>query len=323
LGSESARFDQSAIWLRKSNFMFYSRPNIAPLRWDLAVLPEWDGYKNFEGVTSEGDRFEVHFSGGWITVERAGAEVLSEAIAPFGTMDMTPEQVCDVLGLTVRGERIDTAGMRTGVRGYDWSGRTTYWQSTHLLASGDDAREFVAEAIRGLQGSLLVQADFRSHGRVRVRRVKFLMDSDELVYIGLGGDLARIEGMLEREETSWDEFETAFGYAVEVSWRNQSWDGPRAPEFSHRKYRVKTSYQTADQAAQEHTRKLLAVMEKYFFRKWEAVNLATGAAVEFEDPNDEMSYSADVRDLCLEKPGRYLLVKQNRDGSEIGFRPAY
>src|SRR5262252_6155752 len=95
--------------------MFYSRPKIEPLHWDLVDLPTPNGSRNFDGLTSDRRPVDFRFSGGWLTVERGapGAspddpmeEALSIQIAPFGVLDIEPEQICDMLGLTINGRKI-------------------------------------------------------------------------------------------------------------------------------------------------------------------------------------------------------------------------
>ena len=91
-----------------------------------------NGSKNFDGATTDGRYVDFRFSGGWLSVERGpvGAppdtdmeEVLSECISPFGTMDITPEQICDILGIMVLGQKIVSREGARGSRGFDWSGR--------------------------------------------------------------------------------------------------------------------------------------------------------------------------------------------------------
>src|ERR1043165_1048525 len=123
--------------------MFYSRPDIDPLGWDLLDLPTPNGSRNFDARTSDDRPVDFRFSSGWLTVERGepgapqdetGTEtVLEKQIAPFGVMDIYPEQICDLLGLTVSGEKVVLEDLSPQARGFDWSGQTTYWVSTHRL----------------------------------------------------------------------------------------------------------------------------------------------------------------------------------------------
>ncbi len=87
-------------------------------------------------------------------------EVLSLKIAPFGVMDIEVEQICDMLGITVNGCRIDSAGIRTGARGFDWSGQTTVWDSSHLMQHRNDAREFVQKLCDAFPGCMLMQTEY-------------------------------------------------------------------------------------------------------------------------------------------------------------------
>ena len=99
--------------------MFHSRPNIEPLGWDLVGLPIPNGIKNFDALTYDLRPVYFRFSGGWLTVERDPCNappdgpnmetILSVPISPFGVMDIYPEQVCDILGLTVNGQKMDSA----------------------------------------------------------------------------------------------------------------------------------------------------------------------------------------------------------------------
>ena len=80
-------------------------------------------------------------------------EVLSLKIAPFGIMDIQVEQICDMLGITVNGCRVESAGIRTGARGFDWSGQTTTLDSCHLKQSRNEAPEFVQKLCDAFPGS--------------------------------------------------------------------------------------------------------------------------------------------------------------------------
>ena len=314
--------------------MFYSRPKIEPLGWDLIGMPTRNGEKHFDAVTSDMRPIGFRFSGGWLTVERGPKNaapdgpdmetVLSVPISPFGTMDIYPEQLCDILGLTVNAKKIDSAGMATGARGFDWSGRTTYWQSTHLMKDADDARTFLNELSAALPESVVVQPEWRSHGRLRCRQIKFLMDSDEVVTLGIGADRARLNNMLADEELSWDEFETFFPYSIEFSRRDRDdvtgeryiyQNGARdlALDYRivpHRRYRIRTRYLTEDAAAQSITKTMLSIANGYFCRGLQIVSLHTGAVLDdnARDDQDENSYSRTLRDCCLERPKQFLFV---------------
>jgi hypothetical protein len=309
-------------------------------------LPAPNGSRNFDGLTSDSRPVDFRFSGGWLTVERRPAnappnsadmeEVLSVCISPFGVMDIYPEQICDILGLTVNGRKIDSTGIAAAARGFNWSGRTTYWHSTHLMQPREDARIFIQQLIDTFPGSILVQPVWGSHARLRCRRIRFLMATDDVVTLGIRYDKVRLEKLLDAEESSWDEFENVFSYSIEFSRRDSDGDdvtgeryirsrGSAPPGLDyhtipHRQYRIRTEYLTDDVEAQSLTGKLLSIMDSYFGRGLRTVNLQTGAvlAENMEDEEDEKSYSKALRDECLERPKQYLFV-----GVTTGESPAF
>ncbi|QQG36352.1 MAG: hypothetical protein HYS17_00740 [Micavibrio aeruginosavorus] len=98
--------------------MFYSRPDIKPLGWNLKELPVPDGSKNHLAVTTDGKIIGFRFSSGVLHVRYSDPggtdsffqmenELYKKAIAPFGTTDIFPEQLCDIIGLTVQGQKIE------------------------------------------------------------------------------------------------------------------------------------------------------------------------------------------------------------------------
>jgi len=309
--------------------MFYSRPKIDPLGWDLIDLPTPDGSRNHSARTSDNRPVDIRFSSGWLTVERGPVdapddspemeEVLSLPIAPFGIMDIKPQQICDLLGLTVDGERVDTAGVYLGARGFDWSGFTTYWWSTHMMQIRDDARIFVNELLRTFPGSILVQPKWGSGGRLRCRRIQFMMDTDEMVTVGLDPDESRLKELVSGEEVSTEHYESVFSYRVEFDRTDDFYTDPTGSRFirergagdlarnwttvGHRNYRVRTEFQTANALSQERMQSLLALLDRYFCRGLESVNIETGAVIQprLEDDTDTLSYSRLLREEWADK----------------------
>ncbi len=328
--------------------MFYSRPKFAPLGWDLPDWPELRGTKHFDAITSDGRPVDFWFSGGWLTVSRgpSGApvdcpdmeEIVSAKIAPFGTMDIQPEQICDMLGITINGNRIDSAGIRTAARGFDWSGRTTYWESSHLMQQRNDGREFVQKLCDAFPGSMLIQTEWGSHGRGRSRQIKFLMASDEVTCLGIGPRPAAVEAMLSGEQGP-EEGERAFAYNIgfcsddpfggdTTGARHVHQNG--ASEFNlkydviqHRRYKIRVEYETADAEAQAYTQTLLSIIDASFCRGLEVVNLQTGAVIaeDLPDDADRWSYSVALRDEWRSKPERYFYVSRSVLGDQSGWEP--
>jgi hypothetical protein len=334
--------------------MFYSRPNIAPLGWDLVALPTPNGSRNFDAITSDGRPIDVRFSSGWLTVERGqpGAgpdsemeEVLSLQISPFGVIDISPAQICDILGLTVNGAKIDVAELWAMELGSDWTGRTTYWFSSHLMLWGEDAETFTQKISRAFPGSVLVQARWGSGLEVRCRQIKFFMNTDEIVTFGVTYDNDRLQKMLAAERVPNDEFEAVLKHRITfISQYYPSQDltgrtfivGKGADKLdldyvvtASRRYDIRMEYLTDDTQAQSIMNKLLAVINDYFCRGFQIVNLQNRAilGVDLDDEEDTRSYSKNFRDWCLEAPNRYLFVStlSRTIAAEpftfIGYRP--
>jgi hypothetical protein len=92
--------------------MFYSRPSIEPLGWDLAEFRP-NGAFAFVGTTTDNRPVDIKYRSGWLQVwsGEPGApstdeeRVLVAKIGPLYHGYMLPEQVCDVLGLTIKGQK--------------------------------------------------------------------------------------------------------------------------------------------------------------------------------------------------------------------------
>ena len=331
--------------------MFYSRPSIEPFGWDLLALPSPNGSKNFDGLTSDMRPVDFRFSGGWLIVEVGPPharpdgddmeEVLSIQIAPFGVMDISPEQICDMLGLTVNGRRVEAPILPAGARGFDWSGRTTYWRSTHMLESGADARILLQKMVDAFPGAVLIQPEWGSHARVRCRQIRFLMSTDELATVAVVYEKHMLDALLAAEEVSWEEFEKGFGYAIEFIRGDHSGEdvtgerpiysrtsalGLKYRTIHHRRYRVETRFPTADMRAQAISKTLLSILDEHFCRGLQIVDLQTGARLEdLPDEEDTRSYSRALRDACLSDPNGYLFVGAQGSYEKpvyFGARPA-
>ena len=44
--------------------------------------------------------------------------VLSMSISPFGAMDILPEQLCGIMGVTVKGQKVSASGLKPRSRGF-------------------------------------------------------------------------------------------------------------------------------------------------------------------------------------------------------------
>jgi hypothetical protein len=270
--------------------------------------------------------------------------VLSMPISPFGTIDIFPEDICEILGLTVNGKQISAPPVAPGGLDFDWSGRTTYWVSTHRMMLRDDAETLVRRISNAFPGSVLLQPSWPEGPlKVRCRQIKFMMPTDTMVSIGVDCDKSRLDQMLAAEEVPTAEFEDVIRYRINLIRADHEGEdmtlkrhidsrGARELDLDydvihHRRYRITTQYATDDARAQSIMKELLAIFDDYFYRGIQIVDLRTGAIVEEDltDEEDTKSYSKTFRGWCLERPRRYLYVgilgyPDNK--TFVGFRPS-
>jgi hypothetical protein len=181
--------------------MFYSRPDIEPLAWDLLDLPTPNGSRNFGARTSDGRPIDFRFSSGWLTVERGepGARdketdsetVLSVQVAPLGVTDIYPEDLYDILGFTVPGRMISSSELSAQPARFRLVG--PHDVLGHAQDDGSRRRRGTVEKIiAAFPGSVLRQPAWGSGLRVRFREIRFMMNSDEMVSIGVDVDRPRL-----------------------------------------------------------------------------------------------------------------------------------
>jgi len=193
--------------------------------------------------------------------------VLSMPISPFGTIDIFPEDICEILGLTVNGKQISAPPVAPGGLDFDWSGRTTYWVSTHRMMLRDDAETLVRRISNAFPGSVLLQPSWPEGPlKVRCRQIKFMMPTDTMVSIGVDCDKSRLDQMLAAEEVPTEEFNDVIGYRINLIRADHEGEdmtlkrhidarGARKLDLDyevihHRRYRITTEYATDDARAQ-------------------------------------------------------------------------
>ena len=320
--------------------MFYSRPNIKPLGWDLEELPKPEGSRNHLAKTIDGKIIGFRFSSGWLDVRYSNSgdtdsffqmkhQYYKNPIAPFGTTRILPEQLCDLLGLTVRGQKIDLPSEKIEQLGndcIDLSGKTTYWKSSHLMLAygSSDVDELIDKILRVFPDAALLQSKFsRSQKTVKIKRrqISFLMDSDEHVLIGVGLGQNDIDRALV-SETNIFPFRVSFGRQSDVSkgditrknFINEKYGANKLDlkyeVINHRLWQFSTEFKTEDSFAQECMKTLLSVINDHFYNELEAINIQTGKLLKrgFDKALDFPSYSKNFYAWCLEKPNRYLSV---------------
>jgi hypothetical protein len=317
--------------------MFYTRPDIEPLGWDLSELRP-NGVFHFVGTTSDNCPVHIKYRNSWLqvwrgTVGASNAEniVLEKPIGPPFHRDLLVEQICDLLGITINGkkpvlteeQRLEAAERKPIL---DWSGRTTYWESWHYLF--DEDLELLLEEIKEtFPDSILVQGAFTRVGR-RYRKINFFIRSDDYIRIGIGGDAKNIENMLGKPNVSIRESAEVFKYCIDFdcidSPPGRSDMGKALIEgynknnlkldyrvICPRHFRLKTHYLTHDKTGQKFMEELLRIIKKHFFQNYQIVNLQTKSVLkicEESETNYRNSYSNRLKQWCLEKPNHYLSV---------------
>ena len=332
--------------------MFYSRPDIESPGWDLKALPEPDGSRNHLAETVDGKTVGFRFSSGWLTVRYSETgsrhytemerELFCKKIAPFGVTNIFPEQLCDLMGLTVRGQVVahpscermeDTYGW--GGQYIDLSGRLTYWRSSHrMLAYGsDDAHNFVARILKALPDAIMIQSEF-SEDRltVRKRQISQLMHSDEHVLIGTGLSHEDVRSHVESGENT-----NVFPFSLR-QWRhsdpmkgditNKNLIKERHPEqektlrydvINHRQWFFSSQYESDDDYARICMGRVLDIIEDYFKSDVQVIDLQSGRIVSerYTLDHEYGYYSKNFRDWCLEKPERYIAIGYEPPESSI------
>ena len=308
--------------------MFYTRPKIEPLEWDLTALPVWDGGEHFNASTTDGRPVLFDFQDGsvraWI-----GSQGTSEAtekvvdythIAPVGCYFIHPIQLCDVLGLTVKGKALNPAELSASEIAFDFSGNTTHWSYTHLRVLQSDMQSFFNDLANVYPDCIFIQrAKLGSNSKYR--QIPFVCDADKTVIMGIGPNRALLEKALAGDGADSKALNAAFDYSVgfaigndpsKVFTRNML-DENGGKELGLKYYipdfrfaSMSTTYATSDEKAQSFTKILLSSVEKKFYSGAEYIDLQTNKVIVRKD--DGWRYSRQLRDWCHERPDRFLHV---------------
>ena len=194
-----------------------------------------------------------------------------------------------------------------------------------------DAERFIKELSRVFPDSVLVQPSWEESAmRLKWRQIKFLVRSDECVTVGIGYNKAELERLLAAEEISTAEYESVFAYSIEFTRRDRSYEDVTRKKLidargankldldysvlNHKQYRIRMQFFTEDAYAQFLMKELLSVIDRYFSRGFQIVNLQTGAVIleDLKDEYDTMSYSNTLRDHCLKRSKQYLIVSDTQ-----------
>ncbi|MGM0423152.1 MAG: hypothetical protein ACQEQL_08680 [Pseudomonadota bacterium] len=342
--------------------MLFSRPDIRPLNWDLKELPVPDGSRNHAAYTSEGWQLDFRFSGGWLTVsldkDATGdlqnmTVIIEKHIAPFGTTKIFPEQLCDICGLTVQGEKQSVSVERVNAsnvssRYYiDLSGTTTYWKSHHLTMLHDDLDDFLSQAENLYPDMVLLQSKLSLNDDkyvVKWREIEFLLNTDEHVNIGIGSSQPEIKTMVKNNKLS-------FPFLIHINCgtlrsdvTGKTWVENHLKRegtdldynvINHRRIHIWVEYRTDDVYAQDCMKKLISLINDFFVSEFYLVNIKNPDRVKgpYTDHYILPSYSKALRDWCLQKKNRFIKInyalkpsenpheENNKKAVFYGFKP--
>lgn len=346
--------------------MLYSRPDIKPLNLDLEALPFREHMRGFSAKTTDEYPIHIRFSSGYLSAYRGekGKEIkvlkgetllVQSKVMPFGYTDIMPEQICDVLGLTVQGKKIEGPDeeqtkilKRDGYHGgafFDLSGRTTYWQSSHLMRLHNDADGFIELVKTTFPGCVMYQTKSTGNWKtVRYRRVPFILQSDDYVGFGIGGQKEAIESFFEEVSVDRlafkDVFPFSFGFRRRehipqggvskhgreiIEKQGASKLGIRFNLTNVQEYFIGTEFNSADSYAQDCMSKLIYAINQYFHRGLSALDMQTGKVVKenvFVDWLGTGYYSTALKNWCLEKPNNYIKVGYENP-EQVNGEPQY
>jgi|GEM_PF-7006837 len=257
--------------------MYFTRPKIKPLNWDLKELVD-NGIYLFDGFTSDNSPVNIKYRGGWLQVwhgdpgaslGEANHQVVEERIGPPYHWGLLAEQACDLLGITINGKKpILTEEQRLQAAKYepilDWSGETTYWQSFNYMFP-DDVSNFRNE----------IESAFPDF-----KHVIQLHDHS--------GPASTAPNDKEFEEAG----------------SKLDFEIPGAYDFS-----LKTQFYTYTDEGKEFVKIFNSIMEKSFFSAHQYIDMETKEVLKHHnEENPCRLYSTGLKKWCLEKNNRYLSV---------------
>jgi hypothetical protein len=346
--------------------MFYTRPNLPQLGIDLVDAHGGGSCPSqFYGRTAAGRQIYMRYRGGWLAVwegtdgDLFENELLSANIGPALDGDILLEQVCDLTGITIRGDKpsLTDAEWRAANEErpvMDWSGRTTYWIRDVLISK--EGGERLADTLAAVFPDMMIvecvwlKEPFR---RVFVRR-KTIGECEAGVFLcfgalaqtskwfGLGADARLLKRLTSGEQVAITDLDRLFAHIlrIRIRWNEvRPWPdwrkalGLETPESERQPSHIelpnfglmsnlRTKFATDDPGAGDFTRRLIETVDGCFSTWAEEVDLGTGAVV--GAPREIRWYSLDLREWCEAAPNRFLFWRPpQEEGSsqKIGIRP--
>lgn len=330
--------------------MLYIVQDIKPLNIDLIALPISEGSRNLYATAVDGTQIGIRLSSGYLEVRSSPEDetndyfamkkiLFSKKIFPYYLDDPDPAVFCELLGLTVQGERVQSPLIQNG---YDLSRKTSYWYSEHLTRFYDDASQFIDIIMKKLPNARLFQHQLDTDGiTMRWREVTFFMNQDESIVVVVGNKNNDLQDKLNKGEKlqSLAPFTFRFYRSSFMNSRDASGRdiierfAPKNKKLDYQilrvlKYTLSAQFDTDDSYSQSQMREIICTINSYFKNNSKAVNLENGnllceeilSAFQAYKP----SYSKKLEGWCLEKNNRYIQVGHTRFNDEAifyGWRP--
>jgi len=271
---------------------------------------------------------------------RLGEELISVQIGPMFNGDMLLEQICDLTGITVRGEKpalLDDTWRAVAEKCWvlDWSGKTTYWVRS-LQVTEEGGRRLAHELTGAFPGMCILEVDWDYSGNEGKRRYlprKTISQCRRSALLGFGVDSGRLSQMLGREHVMLSELDDVFAHHLDLQFdwgaeADQSSMVPAAAKCGRNltmpemrlQASVETQFTTNDPAGRAYAERLIDVMQGCFSTWVEEIDLGTGESI--GAPKQATWYSSDLREWCAASPYRFLscYTDHRGHGRDIGIR---
>ncbi len=217
--------------------MFYSRPDLPQLGLDLAEVDGGLGRPSqYRGRTADGRAVRLGYDRGRLSVAiedgpaGLGRELISVQIGPRFNGDMLLEQICDLTGITLRGEKprlSEEIRREAAERNWvlDWSGKTTYWVGD-LNVTEAGGRSLARELAATFPDLRILEVYWDYSGEEGKRRYlprRTISQCERAALFGFGVDEVKLARLLTREHVTLAELDEVFAYSLDFQFE---WEVP-------------------------------------------------------------------------------------------------
>jgi len=314
----------------KEDSMRFTRPKISKLGIDLLEFEVvMQDPTKFRGLTSDGRRFEGRYRNGWLQFEYLEPEepMFEIQVGDRYDMNILPEQVCDLVGLTILGnspvlspEKFEAARRQIPIR--DWSGATTYY-SIDLEYTSGLAQRFL-EDLKILFPGIFINFEHPKKDAAPVRRFYIrdltqrvdlrgtlyvgAVESDDIIVKRLQGHFDRsvdrplavhLEMPMDTHSRDYDSYDSAF--ASRISGRSVHVH----PTF---RGRITGEIKTESEKEQRQLGEIEALVSRYFFNQIRVIEIDSGATI--ESFSSGLWHSRDLIGWCDLTKSKFLTARK-------------